>query len=160
MITNDDNCLPSFRENGHKLEVLIIDGQNEVIEPYLRICSNLKSVQISRIIINEDKEFLPNLQHIVSSFWFEIKSAKEMKILSDKYRQRLKTLELKIGFDDINDKEVKTFGQNFRFNDLRKLSLGLNFSDNGQPIVKCLSMIGHICPKVSDLTVISLSMST
>ena len=63
-ITNDDNYLSFFRENGHKLEVLIIDGQNEVIEPYLRLCPNVNSVQISASIINEDKEFLPNLEHI------------------------------------------------------------------------------------------------
>ena len=81
-----------------------------------------------------------------------------MKILSDKYRQTLKTLGLKIRFYDMNDKEKKAFSQNFRFNDLRKLSLALNFSGSGQPIVECLSMVGQNCPKLSDLTIISLSM--
>ena len=109
--------------------------------------------------MNEDKEFLSNLQHILSSDGFEIRSAEVMKILSDKYRQTLKTLESKIGFVFIDDEEVKIFGQNFRFNDLRKLILTFNSVLTKQPIDDCLSLIGHNCPKLSELTIISLSMS-
>ena len=158
-ITYNHNYLSFFRENGHKLREVIVVGTDEVIKPYLRLCPNLNSVSISPTIITEDKEFLPNLRHIMSSDLFWI-SAKEIKILSDKYCQTLKTLELKIRFDDMDDKEVKTFGQNFRFNDLRKLCLALNFLGSGQLIEECLSMIGHNCPKLTDLTIISLSIST
>ena len=136
----NDKYLSFFRKNGHKLRELIIDGSDEVIERYLRLCPNVKLVNSSPIIINEDKEFLPNLQHIVSSKWCQIKSTKDIKVLSDKYCQTSKTLEFNIAFDVMEEK-LKTFGQNFRFNDLRKVCLAFQWPYSGQAIDDCLSMI-------------------
>ena len=68
---------------------------NTVIESYVRLCPNLIKVLVSPMTINEDKELLKKVQHIVSTDFqsLTLDSKEVKKILIDKYSQTLKTLE-------------------------------------------------------------------
>ena len=52
--------------------------------------------------------------------------------------------------------DIKTFCQNFRFNDLRKLRFEYRLLNNEQPVEGSLSLIAHNCPKLKDLSITSV----
>ena len=95
-IKRDDNSLSFFRNYGHKLEELRLFLNNEDIYHFYRFCPNLKKIWIPNIsvLITDDKEFLPKLEHIVTNFPIISKNVPKMKIFTDKYSRTLKTINL------------------------------------------------------------------
>ena len=134
------------RQYGHKLEELYLFGGNEKI-PFLQLCPNVKKVWFSQcsLLFTSDKEFLPKLEYFGSNYSINFRNTNEMKILSHKYSQTMKTLnislfgctfdEMKIYFDSIS-----------RFENLRELRLALH--QTTEPIDDCLPLIGQKCNKL------------
>ena len=96
--TNHNKDLQFFRDYGHKLEELIIENEDQDITHFLEFCPNLKKFSFSEfsVLFTEDKQFLPELQHIYSYITIDKQNVNEIKILSDKYRQTVKTLNCKV----------------------------------------------------------------
>ena len=106
-------CLDFFRIYGHKLEELIINGiYNKywitfIIREVIKLCPNLKKVNVpkgSADFIEDKDNFLPKLEffgtnYIVVNIFLFIGSEEvnKLEILSDKYSQTIKTLELRFG---------------------------------------------------------------
>ena len=154
----DDNVLSFFRKYGHKLEKLVLFGTNGLKEQILILCPNVKKVLIPEfnILFNEDKEFLPKLEHIFINFQITSQNVNEMKILSDKYSQTMKTLNVMLEDLEMTREEViKCFEYISRFENLRDLTLRIECIRLREPIDDCLSLIGQKCNKLLklDLTV-------
>ena len=149
-------CLDFFPNYGHKLEELIIQEfydywNTDDIRRVLELCPNLKKVQCNRVLgyMNEDKDFLPKLE-FVGNIIISSEEVNELKILSDKYSQTMKTLEL--SFNYISYEEMKTcFECIVRFENLKELKLKLLFDTITEPIDDCLSLIGQKCNKLLKL---------
>ena len=160
--SNEDNALDFFRNNGHKLEKLSLyhrGEENETVKSYLELCPNLKTIYIPKRSIQffDDKEFLPKLKAI---YWLSILSQNlnQMKILSDKYSQTMKTLDVILS--DLAAEELKTSIECIaRFENLKDLSLQIRYFQT-QPIDDCLSLIGQNCTKLLRFQFINYSSTS
>ena len=106
--SNVDECLDFFRINGHKLEELYLFGKenelliedtekdNEMLNSFRKFCPNLKTITLllESLPLFEDKEILPKLKEI--DLTISSQNVKQMKILSDKYSQTIKTLNVSL----------------------------------------------------------------
>ena len=104
--SSDEEVLSFFNNYGHKLEELNLRGyeshenyenyedQND-IDNYVKLiqqsCPNLKCIKIyyNSVLIDQDINLLPKLQNIGQNF-----NVNELKVLSDKYSQTMKILEV------------------------------------------------------------------
>ena len=150
-----EEVLSFFRMYGHKLEELDYCSSKEVIHQILELCPNVKTISINAdLIYKEDKEFLPKLEVIDDILYINGSyRAKGLKILSDKYSQTMKILNVTLS--DMSSKRLKTCIECIsRFENLRELKLDLE-SGIKQPIDDCLSLIGQKCNKLLrlDLTI-------
>ena len=139
---------------GHKLEELCLYDNYEKIKEFLRFCPNLKKVEIRSIsvLLDIDNEFLPKLESIkiLKSWKNSEKDVNGMKILSDKYSQTMKTLE--VMFEDLTAEQLKTCSDGIsRFDNLQSLTLYIEYSEITEPIDDCLSLIGQKCNKLLKL---------
>ena len=153
-IDSDNNVLSFFRIYGHKLEELNISGDIDKIKNIITFCPNLKKVFIQDFLflLTEDKEFLPKLEEILSIIEIfpenRINRLKQMKILSDKYSQTIKTLRVELF--DLTYEELKTCIEYIsQFENLKELRLDINKLNYNKPIDDCLSLIGQKCNKLS-----------
>ena len=141
--------LEFFRNYGHKLEELVINGSDKHLEDFLKLCPNLKKVGSFQksALFKEDKEYLPKLEYISPVFMIGTGSDHIMKILSHKYTQTMKSLLL--WRDGLTDEELKTCGEHIsRFHNLRQLELTFHLTNTTEPIDYCLSLIGQKCTKL------------
>ena len=148
--------LQFFRQYGHKLQELSVEESKD----NLKYCPNLKRIYVSSrninktILFDKDKEFLPNLENIENHLRINQLNINKMKILVDKYSQKMKCLTVLI--IKLSAKELKTFVDCIcRFVNLRQLSLSIHYLQITEPIDDCLSLIGQKCNKLLklDLTV-------
>ena len=142
--------LSFFRMYGHKLEELGLFGDNIEMHQILSFCPNLKKVFIfgNFNLITENKDFLPKLERIYQNFYS--KDLNQMKILSDKYSQTMKTLNIEL--NDVTIKELKTCIECIaRFENLKELKIEIKTVKTIQPIDDCLSLIGQKCNKLLKL---------
>ena len=146
----DMNSLTFFRKYGHKLEELRLYGNSSDLEQILEYNPNLKKIRISEKLnsklLKESKEFLPKIEE------FEIcpENVNQMKILSDKYTQTMKILNVKL-FNMIIE-ELKTCIECIaRFKNLKQLKLTMGFLKITEPIDDFLLMIGQKCNKLLKL---------
>ena len=153
-ISTDDKTLDFFRMYGHKLEELYLLNQqyNENSERIMKFCPNVKSayIHVNSVEYYLDKEFLPKLEHIKSESFILPQVVNNLKILSDKYSQTIKTLMI----NPINEVEVevKTYMEYIsRFENLTELKLWIYSDDIEEPIDDCLSLIGQKCNKLLKL---------
>ena len=153
MNRNHDNALDFYRINGHKLEELYIIGKDEEISKILNFCPNLKTINViqSSLLISENKNFLPKLEHIIKmTVNFSSGEMNRMKILIDKYSQTLKKLDIDLALN--TEEELKTCIECIaRFENLKQLKLKLKLSEITEPIDDCLSLIGQKCNKLLKL---------
>ena len=155
----NDNVLSFFRMYGHKFEELDIKvnyGENEVImKQILNFCSNVKSIKCSNLktYFKNDINILPKLEHIKSVLKFSKQDLKLLKILSDKYSQTMKSLNITLR--DMTAEELKTSIECIaRFENLKELKLTIGYLKITQPIDDCLSLIGQKCNKLLKLDLI------
>ena len=101
IVGSDENVLSFFRDNGHKLEDLyctafpIFSHCND--EEILKLCPKCQEKFILKICLflsNDNKEFLPKLERIESNILISSENLNEMKILSVKYSQTIKSLDI------------------------------------------------------------------
>ena len=151
VIGSDDNVLSFFRINGHKLEELYLYKNNNEFKNLLEFCANVRKAYISDLSVplSQDKEFLPKLEHILSKI-----GNNQLKILSDKYSQTMKTLNIQLCYE--TEEELKTCIECIaRFENLQSLTLHIKYnitsSKPTQPIDDCLSLIGQKCTKLLKL---------
>ena len=146
---NSEEDLQFGRQYGHKLEELHLFGTNEKIH-FLKLCPNVKNVWFSQCSLpfTSDKEFLPKLEYFGRNFTINIGNTNEMKILSDKYSQTMKTLNVTLNRCTFVDLKI-FFHSISRFGNLRGLRLTLY--ETTQPIDYCLSLIGQKCTKLFQL---------
>ena len=152
----DNNNLSFFRDYGHKLEELSISETKDKIKHFLELCPNLKKVHLGYyyyengwVVFSEDKQYLPKLEEIDPEFCIQSKEVNKLKILSDKYCQTMKTLNVTL--DGVSDEELKTCIECIaRFENLKELKL-IFYSETKEPIVDCLSLIGQKCNKLLKL---------
>ena len=160
-IDSDDNVLSFFRMYGHKLEELDIHENlgniNEEMKQILEFSLNVKSIKLINYCPNlisyfdNDINILPKLEHIKSPLIISSKDLKLLKILSDKYNQTMKTLNVCPGIIRA-EKDIKTFFECIsQFENLKELELSINFIPTTQPIDDCLSLIGQKCNKLLKL---------
>ena len=152
-IGSDDNVLSFFRIYGHKLEELNISGDIDEIINIITFCPNLKKVFIPNFLflLTENKEFLPKLEKIISIIEIfpdnRINRVKQMKILSDKYRQTMKTLN--VGLTGLTAEELKTCIECIaRFENLKELRLDIKGLNISEPIDHVFKLIGRKCTKL------------
>ena len=152
----EDIVLTFFRIYGHKLEELYLYESYEVTDDYLRHCTNLKILILpeSSLILNEDKEFLPELEEFRSpriyNYLKQLKNVNRLKIFSDKYSQTLKRLDIALCY--LTEEELKTCIECIaRFENLKELKLIFVPMKNKEPIDDCLSLIGQKCNKLLKL---------
>ena len=149
--------LDFFRDYGHKLEELCLKGPtnaeiNYQIKEYLKLCPNIKKVYVNTIsiLLNDDKEFLPKLEIIQNRFEINSLNIKQIEILSDKYSQTMKILNIIISY--LTAEELKTSIECIaRFENLKELKLYLFNLYDSEPIDNCLSLIGQKCNKLLKL---------
>ena len=152
----NDNVLSFFRMYGHKFEELDIKvnyGENEVImKQILNFCSNVKSIKYRKLktYFDNDINILPKLEHIKSVLKFSKQDLKFLKILSDKYSQTMKSLNITVR--DMTAEELKTSIECIaRFENLKELKLTIGYLKITQQIEDCLSLIGQKCNKLLKL---------
>ena len=158
--SNEDKALDFFRINGHKLEELylskkdyyndITEKDNEILKSLLKYCTNLKTIYFPNrsLPLFGDKEYLPKLKAI-NNLWICSKEVNEMKILSDKYSQTMKILNVMLL--KMTAEELKTCIECIaRFENLKELKIRLK-SIVSQSIDDCLSLIGQKCTKLLKL---------
>ena len=153
--SKDDKDLQFFRMYGHKLEELGLFVEKEEIKQILEFCPNIKrlSIPCNSVLLTEDKQFLPKLEHILMNFYVYPRHVNKMKILSDKYRQTIKTLKIELCY--LTEEELKTCIDCIaRFENLTELKLRISCSDITQPIDDCLSLIGQKCTKLLNLDLV------
>ena len=147
--------LSFFRIYGHKLEELDINAENvkEVaMKQILNFCPNVNSIKCSNLktYFKNDINILPKLEHIQSVLKFSKKDLKLLKILSDKYSQTMKILNIILS--DMTAEELKTSIECIaRFENLKELKLKFDEMNITQPIDDCLSLIGQKCNKLLKL---------
>ena len=145
----EQNDLNFYRYYGHKLEELTQYGFNEKSEHCLKLCPNLKKIDLMQnsILFNEDEKFLPNLQHPKNIFIITCEDVNKMKIFFDKYSTKL--MAFGIWFSDMTP-EVKTcFECVSRLENLRQLKIGFLSLRNVESLRESLSLIGQKCTKLS-----------
>ena len=144
--------LTFFRSNGHKLEELVLCGNYGSKQQILKLCPNVKKVPEFDILFNEEKEYLPKLEHIFTSFEISFRNVNEVKILSDKYSKTLKILNISLNDFRMTIEEVnKSIEYISPFENLKELTLELKLSATIGPIDDCLSLIGQKCNKLLKL---------
>ena len=151
-IGSDEYVLSFFRMNGHKLEELRLKEDNKDMKQYLKFCLNLKKVYIPDIsvLFNDDIKFLPKLEYISTHLYIHPKDINRLKILSDKYRQTMKTIDLRLS--KLTDEELKTcIDYICRFENLKELKLEFYALKVEEPIENSLSLIGQKCNKLLKL---------
>ena len=155
-INNDNKSMSFFRMYGHKLQELYLFDTNEKHKQILKLCPNMKKLNIrdTSIVFEGDKEFLPKLEFI--GFWNQniniySEDVNKMKILSDKYSQTMKTLNIKLCY--LTEEELKkSIDCISRFENLKKLKLIL--LPITEPIDNCLSLIGQKCSELLKLELV------
>ena len=149
-LVNNNYIMTFFRMYGHKIKELNVTENCEELEKILIHCPNLKKLDIHYYTYQfpEDKEFLPKLE----DFYIDIESedVNQLKILSDKYSQTMKILDVRL--DCLTEEELKTCIKCIaRFENLRKLELTFYPMKTTKPIDDCLSLIGQKCNKLFEL---------
>ena len=162
-IDSHQKVLDFFVQYGHKLVELHHYRDNKEIPLYLAFCPNLKNVFLPKFLMisSEDKEFMPKLERIESIISVKpliennlfIDYMNKMNILSDKYSQNMKTLNIRIW--DLNAEELKTCIEYIcRFENLKELKLNIYIYEIEEPIDDCLSLIGQKCNKLLKLVLV------
>ena len=123
------------------------------IEEYPKYCPNLKKIFVSKdsVLYNDDKEFLPKLEIINRSFVIMYnEDVFGLKILSNKYSQTMKTLDVWLA--EHNKENMKTCIDCIsRFENLTQLTFIISDCDTTKPIDESLSLIGQKCNKLLKL---------
>ena len=155
-LDNDIYALQFFREYGHKLEELDLEMDSinfpEMCEQIFRHCPNVKKVKLPDNLYHfpDDKEILPKLEEIKNYFEICSEDVNQMKILSDKYSQTMKTLD--IALYNLTEKELKTCIDCIaQFENLKKLTLHLDNFRTTEPFNNYLKLIGQNCTKLLKL---------
>ena len=115
------------------------------------MCPNLSKVGVndSSVLFKEDEEFLPNLEHM-SKIWITCSEINKLKILSDKYSQTMKTLNLTL--NALTEEDLKTCIECIcRFENLQSLTLEFYAMKVKEPIDNSLILIGQKCNKLLKL---------
>ena len=140
------------REYGHKLEELILYDMTRGIENIVEFCPNVKNILIinDSVLFNPNKEFLPKLEHFMKIVYIYAKDVEKLKILSNKYRQTMKTLNVRL--TGLTEEQLKTCIECIaRFVNLNELILDIKPMNITEEVVDCLSLIGQKCTKLSKL---------
>ena len=149
----DEKCLSFFRMYGHKLEELLLYGYSTEFRKISKFCPNVKTVLFPKafLIVPDNSEYLSKLEHLINTIDISFDNDNVMKILSDKYSQTMKTLNVTLY--NLTAEVLKTcFNCISRFENLRQLTLCITDSENiTQPIDVCLSLIGQKCTKLLKL---------
>ena len=150
--SNGVQDLDFFCMYGYKLEELNLCEYKEEIKQFLKFCPNLKKSNVcpTYVLLDEDKEYLPKLERIPNIVWIRSMDVNNMKILSDKYSKKLKTL--KIWFLHLTVEDLKTCLMCItKLEELRELELLLTVEQIKEPMDNCLSLIGQKCNKLFKL---------
>ena len=155
----DGNIWSFFGIYGHKLEEFhctAFPGSFQRIikdeKKLLRLCSNIKTIFVwnSSVLFIEDKAFLPKLERIESNILITSENCNQLKILSDKYSQTMKTLN--VDLNALTAEELKTCIECIaRFENLKELKLEFNDMKITKPIYEGLILIGQKCNKILKL---------
>ena len=153
-----EKSMSFFRMYGHKLEELDLNpGELEEEEELdlkhgcpkfidaLQFCQNLKIINYESLsyYLTRQNEFLPKLERIKSTFTVCDLNCNKLTILSNKYSQTMKTLDVKLDF--LSTDQLKTSINNIcRFENLTELKLEFMFVIT-EPIDNSLSLIGQKC---------------
>ena len=149
--SDDDKALDFFRMYGHKLEELSLREENPNNKSFLKFCPNLKKIFVQElpVLLTEDKDFLPKLERIESFIEISPEDVNQLKILSDKYSQTMKILNVSFCQIILTSHELKTcFDCISRFENLKELKLSFDGMKTEEPIDDCLSLIGQKCTKL------------
>ena len=144
-----EKSLSFFRMYGHKLEELDIKYGSYKFIDILGFCQNPKIINYESLsyYLTEQDGILPKLERIKSPFLF---SNSCVKIMSDKYNQTIKTLNVR--FNNLTEEELKTrIHYICRFENLTELKLIVSPRQITEPIDDCLSLIGQKCNKILKL---------
>ena len=148
----DDKCLSFFRMYGHKLEDLYIDGWTRNFEQISQYCPNVEKVLLPDNF-NYNFNFLPKLEHVENLIDLYDDNVNKLKILSDKYSQTMKSLNVK--FHELSPESLKTCIDCItRFVNLKSLIKSIRDIEDVediQPIDDCLSLIDQKCNKLLKL---------
>ena len=148
----DDMSLSFFRMYGHKLEELRIYGNSEELEMTFKHCPNLKKVNYydNSNLHDNDKPYLRKLEQFDHTFSLNPEYVNIFKILSDKYSQNIKTLNVELYH--LKTEELKTYTDCIsQFENLKVLKCEFSSMKTSQPIDDCLSLIGQKCNKLLKL---------
>ena len=90
----DEKSLSFFRMYGHKLEELRLKDYSTEFQQISKFCPNVKKVLLSINLFEypENEEFLPKVEEILNKLEINRENMNILKILSDKYSQTMKTL--------------------------------------------------------------------
>ena len=100
--------------------------------------------------MSEDKQYLPKSEVINTEFEIYSKDLNELKTMSDKYCQTMKTF--KVRLISLTAEELKTCIEYIsRFENSLQLELRLDSLKTTEPIDDCLSLIGQKCCKLLKL---------
>ena len=144
--------LKFFRIYGHKLQVINIYGNIVEKKDLLKFCPNLKTIHIYQsYLLNEDKEFLPKLNNIRTYLFFNSSRVNQLKTMSDKYCQTMKTLHLRLSFSDEELKIGIDCISRFENSKVLTLCFYVYQMKTSEKINDCLSLIGQKCNKLLKL---------
>ena len=145
--TINDNVLSFFRINGHKLEELyLFDKEN--MKELANLCPNVKKITVhnTSVIYNTDKDYLPKLQYIVTTFSGDF-TPKD--ILFDKYSKTLKCLNATFNYHYSREEMLlKSINCISEFENLKELHMNFCGYRTRQSIDDCLKLIGQKCNKL------------
>ena len=160
----EDNVLSFFLIYGHKLEQLILSHDNDSnrlndeeinkMLNFIKYCPNLKIIYypINAVLIIDDKEYLPKLESI-KAFEVDSNEVNRLKILSEKYSQNIKSLDVilcAMGEEDLKTCIEYIIG----FENLKRLKLKLVTMVIKEPVDAYLTMIGQKFNKLLKLDLV------
>ena len=160
-----------FRDNGHKLEELILMAGN--FGQIYKYCPNVKKVFAYNLSwFSEVSEILPNNVEQINTKWnescFSIEADNiftdcyQLEILADKCSQTLKILNIRFLCTEPEKQKISVVSKESikewidcitRFENLQSLTLGFYYLNITEPIDDCLSLIGQKCNKLLKLDV-------
>ena len=142
----------SFAEKyGHKIQELVICGNEETCKKFTLYCPELKNIDL--YLCDERTESLQNLENILGGIFS--RNVQYFKKLCERLSNKLKSIELI--FNMLTHEELKTCLLSISLlKNLKTLRLSMSLSIC-HPICEYIETIGQKCPKISKLGLSSLS---